>query len=518
MCVVCISTVTVVSLLSPSTTPVVKNNVTDYTITRTACPKSKVGKIENNKICLKDGKVYRWAIKKDNKSAPTPTTTINNNSNNKNEQPKNTDKFFESLCQVDNEVDKIFENYKNNIKSNNCHPPYKFVSKIIDSSPKTKLSNENVFYSALSCNIDSEKWTTRKNKWHPNYTIRMVPYQTLDFPSTSNPKDDWSFEIKYLLDTFDNLTDVSSNYKIVVDEKYYKVDVNLKDYNLSGKYMHGDREAQTRAKQLANKILSVSDSDIDFSKTDMIYFLPPKNVPNSVLGNFILPGLIQTQEKTFYDGLYMGSKWDDFSSEYWNSRNPFGLIHEIITHVSNTLSDYSGDQFHNNGLGHYGVGNWGNNSGGIMDFLGFDKWQAKLIDDSQVYCINSKQETILWLRPLTHNTTDKKLAVIKLSATTAITIQSMRSSGYNYKLPKNSNGVLVVTIDTDAAYDNTVHDDGQVVLCPKRNNTYSIHGGCKEKNLFDATLQVGESINYKEYIITVLESGEFGDVIKVIKI
>jgi len=521
MCVVCVSTVAIVSLLSPNTTPVVKNNINDYVITKTACPKSKVNKIENSRICLKNGKVYRWAIKKPTKTTPTPTPTPTSNNNTvltKNDEFKNNFKFFDSLCEIDNDIDESFLKYKNNVKNNDCHPPYKFVSQFIESQPTTILSNDNLFLPTSSCNIDSDKWTTRKNKWHPNYTIRMIPYQTTDFPTSSNPKADWSFEIKYLLDTFDNITDVPSNYKILVDETYYKVDVNLKDYDLSGKYMHGDRGAQTRAKQLANKIISIADSSIDFGSVDMIYFLPPKNVPNSVLGNFILPGLIQTQEKIFYDGIYMGSKWDDFSSEYWNSRNPFGLIHEIITHVSNTLSDYTGDQFHDNKLGHYGVGNWGNNAGGIMDFLGFDKWQAKLIADSQVYCINSNKENIIWLRPLTHNTFDKKLAIIKLSETNAITIQSMRSSGYNYKLPKKSNGVLVSTVDTDAAYDNSVHDDGQVVLCPKRNNSYNIHGGCKEKNLFDATLQVNESIIYQGYEIIVIESGEFGDVVKIKKI
>lgn len=522
MCVVCVSAVTITSLLSPVTTPVVKNNVTEYSITKLACPKSKVNKIENNKICLKNGKVYRWAIKKTPTPTPTPTsisipstttTTVNQTNNSVN----NNFKFFNSLCEPDNDVDSLFIKYKNNIPSNGCHPPYKFISKMDESKPKGKLSSNDVLLQESSCNINSEKWITRKNKWHPNYTIRMVPYQTIDFPTSSNPKNDWAFEINYLLETFDNLTDVPSNYKIIVDESYYKVNVNLKDYNLSGKYKHGDRDAQNRGKQLANKILEVADNNINFSQVDMIYFLPPNNVPNSVLGNFILPGAINTQEKIFYDGLYIGSKWDDFSSEYWNSRNPFGLIHEIITHVSNTLSDYSGDQFHNNGLGHYGVGGWGNNAGGIMDFLGFDKWQAKLIDNSQIYCIDPNKETTVWLRPLTHNVLDKKLAIIKLSETTAITIQSMRSSGYNYKLPKKSNGVLIVTVDTDAAYDNSVHDDGQVVLCPKRNNEYNIHGGCKEKNLFDATLQINESINYRGYNIVVVESGEFGDVIKIRK-
>jgi len=78
MCVVCVSAVTVASLLAPTEIPSVKNNVSGYTITKSACPKSKLNKVQNNKICLKDGTVYRWAIKNTQVSttpAPKPTST-----------------------------------------------------------------------------------------------------------------------------------------------------------------------------------------------------------------------------------------------------------------------------------------------------------------------------------------------------------------------------------------------------------------------------------------------------------
>lgn len=74
MCVVCVSAVTIASLITSGPTATVPKNINEYTITTKACPKSQVNKEINNKICLKNGKVYRWAIKKPS-TVPTPTPT-----------------------------------------------------------------------------------------------------------------------------------------------------------------------------------------------------------------------------------------------------------------------------------------------------------------------------------------------------------------------------------------------------------------------------------------------------------
>ena len=92
MCVLCVSVVTAASLLSPvvpSSLPIEKN-IVSYEFTNKACSKSNLNKVVDNKICLKNGKVYRWAIKKESKipvitpipipvpkttSVPTPTPT-----------------------------------------------------------------------------------------------------------------------------------------------------------------------------------------------------------------------------------------------------------------------------------------------------------------------------------------------------------------------------------------------------------------------------------------------------------
>jgi hypothetical protein len=80
MCVVCVSAVTIASLVSPVTPSTVSSeinqkNIQTYEFTKKSCSKTNLNKVKNNQICLKDGKVYRWAIVKNvaKKATPTPT-------------------------------------------------------------------------------------------------------------------------------------------------------------------------------------------------------------------------------------------------------------------------------------------------------------------------------------------------------------------------------------------------------------------------------------------------------------
>ena len=85
MCIICVSTVGIASLLAPAhvttempvqapiqiTTVVKKNEVQEYFAKHTVCSKSNVNKVKGNTICLKVGKTYKWTTKKPS-SSKTP--------------------------------------------------------------------------------------------------------------------------------------------------------------------------------------------------------------------------------------------------------------------------------------------------------------------------------------------------------------------------------------------------------------------------------------------------------------
>jgi transcriptional regulator len=81
----------------------------------------------------------------------------------------------------------------------------------------------------------------------------------------------------------------------------------------------------------------------------------------------------------------------------------------------------------------------------------------------------------------------------------------MRSAGYNYKLPKVNQGALVYTVDVSI----TAHGEGTDVYVPS--SRAALFGGQKE----NAPMRVGEEIIISNVKITLIESGDFGDVIKV---
>jgi hypothetical protein len=131
------------------------------------------------------------------------------------------------------------------------------------------------------------------------------------------------------------------------------------------------------------------------------------------------------------------------------------------------------------------------------------------ITDSQVHCLNTTQSQTRWIAPSSVKTKEKKLIVIPLSQTKGIVIESIRPAGLYYKIPKLSNGVLVYVVDLDAS------DSGlklNLVLPTNRNPDKP------PTWLSQATLRQGESVISNGHRITIVESGNFGDVVKVEKV
>jgi hypothetical protein len=110
-----------------------------------------------------------------------------------------------------------------------------------------------------------------------------------------------------------------------------------------------------------------------------------------------------------------------------------------------------------------------------------------------------------------------KGAIIPISPTTGIFIESHRNTGYNYKNDPRTNGVLVYTIDVTRLEGNSKMRPfgyGLTALKPLGRLEKS---WANNMALGDATLKTGESITVYGFKISVVESGEFGDVVKVEK-
>jgi hypothetical protein len=87
-------------------------------------------------------------------------------------------------------------------------------------------------------------------------------------------------------------------------------------------------------------------------------------------------------------------------------------------------------------------------------------------------------------------------------------VESERSTGYNWKLPTNTNGALVYTINSaDLRFSHGI----EVQRPTNRPSSLFFNG----MPLGDATLKIGESVTVGKVKISVVEAGDFGNVIKV---
>ena len=154
---------------------------------------------------------------------------------------------------------------------------------------------------------------------------------------------------------------------------------------------------------------------------------------------------------------------------------------------------------------------WGQMSGMLTDHLTWDKWLTGMLADTQVICAKGSSQGTYWIKPATYFGQFEKLLVVPLSDTRVIAIESQRAAGMNFKLTKESQGALVYAVDVM----DTRYDGGFEVIKPS-NRTSSVLEG--PFIYWDAPLKLNESVNVWGYKITVVEAGDFGDVVKVEKV
>ena len=143
------------------------------------------------------------------------------------------------------------------------------------------------------------------------------------------------------------------------------------------------------------------------------------------------------------------------------------------------------------------------------DLTTWEKWRLGFMKDSQVQCISSSSSSTHWIAPSTVQTSESKAIVIRISATRAVVVETLRPSGLYYKLPLQSQGALVYEVDVLE----TGHGLGYKLSLPIGRTVTS-------DPFFMASypLKQGESTICNGYKITIVESGTFGDVVKVDKV
>ncbi len=481
---------------------------------------SKLGSevVESGKkfTCIKSGSKLVWdkGAKLSNSSKKSTTSTFNAENYR-----------FSSLCEKDPFIPeewKAYETFALRRDVSHCTPiRYKMVTQP-SATPKTAQSPTTELNSIQTCKISHGRrngqiaFSTVHSPavvMNKRFNIQVIPIEFTDFPSTKSVDEDHEKYFRFIKEGYSNLSDGQVKINFRVPSSYYKVNKRIDSYVLPGRYSHGGEPwnwPNMDMNLMMKDIASTIGSTLDLSDVDLTFLVVPPTTNNEYIGHgWGHVDFFTNQGRVYY--WYFSPPMSMVNRKSWYGVNPYLHLHEF-QHALNLLDDHYGDGDFGRKDGDAGTGNWGHMSGMMTDFLFWDKWIAFMVGDDQVRCANPNKASIHWLKPSSYYGKNEKMLVIPISSTKVLVVESMRAAGFNLKIPEVAEGALVYLVDTSI----TAHGRGVNVLRPANRSTSPYVR--PDFVLADAPLKMGESLTNNGFKISVVEAGQFGDVVKVEKL
>lgn len=317
----------------------------------------------------------------------------------------------------------------------------------------------------------------------------------------TSPKKDLA-DVFYALNAFySSMATKKISFDFVVPDKYFELPMTVEEYSLDANFFAGGFN-QAKAEKYWSYVraaIAVADPVVDFTGVQTIIVAGPPTVTNDQIGAFIAQAATSSQgfttnEGTIYNVLIRGND---------QRRNLQNWAHEMGHMLG--LNDLRNTE---------NVGAQKSDGIGAFDLMGqYEKtellvWQRFLLgilNDDQIRCVTAGAPTFHWIRPVAEKTKGVKGVVIPLAQYEGLIIESRRSLGYDYGLQSYSSGALVYALDSTIPY----RRSPLKIVYPERS--------IDRENEYDSALHKNESVTYKGWKVTVVETGIFGDVVKVEK-
>jgi M6 family metalloprotease-like protein len=276
---------------------------------------------------------------------------------------------------------------------------------------------------------------------------------------------------------------------LTTNDKYYNINKPSASYNL---------EALNQTSKFADVVVdavNAAKNDYDFSTIDAILVVMPSTSKAVDLG---ATGVnIQAGGKTFYNGITAAFINPSTKAQV----EPLFMVHEIghnfgLPHPLQQTQGYVWD-----------VMFW--EQVPSPDLFGWEKFILKWIETSQVDCMSGVPNTPIteFLEATELGSSNTKLAVIKLSDSKALVVESRRKSEID-NLSSSEEGVLVYVVDA-----NLGSNKGPIKLITNGSPMHDMHGN----QLLVGTLKQGQSISAEGVKISVLKNGAKGDFVTISK-
>lgn len=379
---------------------------------------------------------------------------------------------------------------------------------LITSKPTSALSPIDQFSDLSKCRLpDGDPQLTNMTVGFPvpsgrvDFTkkaiVQILPVSFPDVPSSSNPLEDYKEGISNMKKFWETQSFVGSSIEVRSPTKYKQLPNPVLSYELNSD-LNGFQGQKYAA--FIRYVIGQYESEIDFSGTSTVVVVVPTTVTRQQIGTWVVDtqNTFITNEGNIYNYMITGNGDSKTQDSAWVHEygHALGLTDmRFVDPVTPTIQRPEG-------LGIFDIMGSGN---AAPETLLWSRFLINILAPGQVACIAASGTSTHWLRPLPQQTKEMKGIIIPTGSFTALVIESRRSYGFDSYLAKRDEGALVYRIDTRVPYRRSPAQ----IIAPVRS---------QDKEWYtDSTLRLGEYVIADGWKITVIERGDFGDVVRVEK-
>ena len=338
----------------------------------------------------------------------------------------------------------------------------------------------------------------------PGRTDQTKPVEVVvlgaDFPDVSSitkPADDYRKAISTMKHFWESQASNGLVIDVKVSQSYKRMSKSIYDYKL-GSTLNGFNGENYW--DFIQQVIDAYDSEFDFSGVSTIAVVVPLQVTREQLGTWVVQtqSIFKTKEGPIYNVMITGNGESKASTGAWVHEYGHALGLTDMRYVNSQNAEEQKPE----GLGIYDVMGSGS---AAAETLVWSRFLTAVLLPSQIHCVTSGEASTHWLIPISQQLPDLKGVVIPLNEYKAIVVESRRNYGYD-RIGSDAEGALVYTMDTRIPY----RRSPAFIVSPARSTDLEWYT--------DSALKLGESVTTNGWKITVVETGDFGDVVKVEKV